>query len=620
MVVSWATARQNRKLGSLPDTELMEENLMKLRVAFISLAVMLCGVAAWSQQTPKVELSGDYSYSHYGAIDYESQTYQYGQWYTLNGGGLAFVYNFGSKLGLRADFQGYESDKRVVVFPPGNPFLPQGGSISTSGDLFTYMFGPQLGIRHGVFRPYVIGLVGGANTNLYSKLSTAVNFAGGSKSNDAFAADAGFGLDIAVGRHLSLRPFELSYLYTNFSSKLNLGANQNSSRYVGGLVFNFGGKPPIPVSATCSANPATVMVGEPVTVTAAGANFNPKRTLTYAWTVSDGKLSSTDAATATVDTTGLSDGTHTANVTITDPKGSKKNNASSCGANFNVNVPHNPPQVTCSASPTSVKPGESSTITASATSPDKSNIAGYTYAASAGTVSGSGTTATLDTSSQPGGSINITVTATDARGLAGTCTASVEVVPPPPPPPPPPPSLTLHSVFFPTDQPTKAKPEGGLVESQEQMLTTLATDFKNYLQVKSDARITLTGHADKRGTPEFNQALSERRVARVKSFLVEQGVPEASIDTRALGEEQNLTEEQVKDLVDKNPELTDEQRKKADSQMKAIVWAQNRRVDITLNNSNQEPVLQYPFNAADAMTLLKGGATTPAKKKAPEKK
>ena len=593
---------------------------MKLRVAFISLAVLLAGLAAWSQ-TPKVEVSGDYSYSHYGAIDYESSTYEYGQWYTLNGGGGAVVYNFGSKFGLRADFQGYESDKRVVIFPPGNPFLPQGGSISTSGDLFTYMFGPQIGIRHGVFRPYAIGLVGGANTNLYSKIATTVNFTGASKSNDAFAAAAGLGLDIAISRRLSLRPFEISYLYTNFSSKLNLGANQNSSRYVGGLVFNFGGKEPLPVSAACSASPATVMVGEPVTVTATGSNFNPKHTPTYAWTATDGKLSNTDAATVTVDTTGLSEGTHSANATITDPKGSKKNNAASCGANFNVNVPHNPPQVTCSASPTSVKPGESSTITASATSPDKSNITGYTYTASTGTISGSGTTATLDTSSQPGGTISVTVTATDARGLAGTCTASVEVASPPPPPPPPaPPSLTLHSVFFPTNLPTKAKPDGGLVASQEQMLTTLATDFKNYLQVKPDARITLTGHADKRGTPEFNQALSERRVARVKSFLVEQGVPEASIDTRAVGEEQNLTEDQVKELIDKNPDLTDEQRKKAESQIRIIVWAQNRRVDITLNNSDQQPVLQYPFNATDAMTLLKGGASTPTKKKAPVEK
>jgi hypothetical protein len=113
------------------------------------------------------------------------------------------------------------------------------------------------------------------------------------------------------------------------------------------------------------------MVGEKVTVTANGSNFNPKHTLTYGWTTTGGKLSSTNAQTATVDTTGLSEGTYTANATITDPKGPKNRNVANCGANFNVNVPHNPPQVTCQANPNTVKSGEASTITAHATSPDQ---------------------------------------------------------------------------------------------------------------------------------------------------------------------------------------------------------------------------------------------------------
>jgi hypothetical protein len=129
----------------------------------------------------------------------------------------------------------------------------------------------------------------------------------------------------------------------------------------------------------------------------------------------------------------MPDGTHTANATITDPKGPKNANVANCGANFNVNVPHNPPQVTCSANPTSVKPGESSTITASATSPDKGvEISSYAYSASAGTVSGTGHTATLNTTPDTGGrTINVTVTATDSRGLTGSCTTSVAVAAPP---------------------------------------------------------------------------------------------------------------------------------------------------------------------------------------------
>jgi hypothetical protein len=162
----------------------------------------------------------------------------------------------------------------------------------------------------------------------------------------------------------------------------------------------------------------------------------------------------------------------------------------------------------------------------------------------------------------------------------------------------------LHSVFFPTALPTEKHPEGGLVESQQATLTSLATDFKTYLTFKPDARLTLTGHTDPRGAPEFNQKLSERRVARAKAFLVEQGVPEASIDTQAVGGEHQLSKDEVKNLIETNPDLSDEQKKKTLRQLNVIVLAQNRRVDVRLNGSEQESALHYPFNAADSATLL----------------
>ncbi len=113
-----------------------------------------------------------------------------------------------------------------------------------------------------------------------------------------------------------------------------------------------------------------------------------------------------------------------------------------------------------------------------------------------------------------------------------------------PPPPPVNPEivrlearLSLHSVYFVTDYPKIANPKGGLLPSQQKTLIALATDFKEYLQSKPDAHLILGGHADHRGSVEYNQALSERRVNRVKSFLVEQGVPEANIDIKAYGKE-----------------------------------------------------------------------------------
>ncbi len=181
----------------------------------------------------------------------------------------------------------------------------------------------------------------------------------------------------------------------------------------------------------------------------------------------------------------------------------------------------------------------------------------------------------------------------------------------PPPPPGPSPEqvqletrLALHSVFFQTDQPRTERPHGGLVTSQEGTLTTLASDFKKYLQFKPEAHLTLSGHADVRGSVEYNQALSERRVARTKQFLVEQGLPEASIETHGLGKEQELTAAQVKDLVEQNPDLSTAERDKILHDLTVVVLAQNRRVDVVLSTTGQESVRLYPFNAADSLTLL----------------
>lgn len=55
--------------------------------------------------------------------------------------------------------------------------------------------------------------------------------------------------------------------------------------------------------------------------------------------------------------------------------------------------------------------------------------------------------------------------------------------------------------------------------------------------VSSPANIKLQGHADERGTREYNIALGERRAMAVKEFLVLQGVNGGSIETISYGEE-----------------------------------------------------------------------------------
>jgi outer membrane protein OmpA-like peptidoglycan-associated protein len=116
--------------------------------------------------------------------------------------------------------------------------------------------------------------------------------------------------------------------------------------------------------------------------------------------------------------------------------------------------------------------------------------------------------------------------------------------------------------------------------------------------------LTLEGHADRRGSAEYNQALSERRVERTKRFLIEHGVPAANLETKAFGEQENMDEAQVKDAVERNPQLTPEQRQKVLHNMKAILLASNRRVDITLSTTGQRSAREFPFKAPDSSTLI----------------
>lgn len=457
------------------------------------------------------------------------------------------------------------------------------------------------------------------------------------RNSNGVGAVLGGGMDLKLWKPVTLRLFEADYQLARVSFSKDVGPDNgalrhqtfNGARLTTGLVFNFGGAPEVPVAAACSIDRNEVLVGEPLHVTVAGSNFNPKHTLTYNWASSGGKIEGKDTG-ATIDTKGAAPGNYTATARVSDAK-NKKNGEASCTSNFTVK-PLNPPQISCSANPGTVEIGTPSSITCSCTSPDNATVAIGGWTSSAGSVAGSGNSATLTTTGASAGAATVNATCTDSRGLTASTTSTVTVNNPPPPPAPVVDKvlearLLLHSVYFVTAKPTVKEPNAGMVKSQEETLLALATDFKKYLEAKPDAHLTLEGHADVRGSVPYNQALSERRVARVKSFLIENGVPEASLATKALGDQHNLTAAEVKSAVEQNPELTKEERARVLRNMKIIVWASNRRVDVTLNIEGQTEtsVRQYPFNAADSLALIGGReserkAKAAAAKKAPAAK
>jgi outer membrane protein OmpA-like peptidoglycan-associated protein len=250
--------------------------------------------------------------------------------------------------------------------------------------------------------------------------------------------------------------------------------------------------------------------------------------------------------------------------------------------------------------------GEHAAITASAGNPDNATLT-YSWRANGGQIIGTGSSVSFDSSGLAPNRYTVQGRVDDGRGNTADCSVNVDVQMPQGAAPPAEleARLALHSIYFPTAQPTAEHAQGGLTESQQTILRTLASDFKTYLTFKPDAHLTLEGHADPRGSVEYNDALTERRVARSKSFLVEQGVPAASIETRSLGKQHLLTSAQVKQQMENNPEITQEDRQRfLSADWNGIVMAQNRRVDIVLSVAGQKSTRRYPFNAKDAATLL----------------
>jgi outer membrane protein OmpA-like peptidoglycan-associated protein len=448
----------------------------------------------------------------------------------------------------------------------------------------------------------------------------------------------GGGMDLPFTKFISWRLFQADYVWTRHhypdlaaAEFPNLRRPQlEGVRLRTGIVFTWGGEEPIPPAASCSVQPTEVMVGEPITATVSASNFNPKHTVSYSWSGTGGQVTGKDTS-ATIDTNNVAPGDYMVTARVTDPQ-AKKANEASCSAKYTVKPlpPKNPPTMSLSANPTDLVPGGTVNLGGNCTSPDGAPVSVANWTSSAGTVSGSGTSATLNTAGLQPGPVTVTATCTDSRGLATQASTQINVQTPPPPPVDKAleARLALHSVYFQTALPSAKDPNGGLLPSQQQTLMTMATDFKKYLEAKPDTHLTLEGHADHRGTPAFNKALTERRVARVKSFLVEQGVPESAIDTKAFGAENNLTTDQVKESVMQNPDLTTEERKRALARINVIRMASNRRVDITLSSIGQTEtsVRQFPFNSTDALSLIGGrekpkkAATKPATKKPAPKK
>lgn len=127
--------------------------------------------------------------------------------------------------------------------------------------------------------------------------------------------------------------------------------------------------------------------------------------------------------------------------------------------------------------------------------------------------------------------------------------------PPPPPPPPPPkpePAPPTEDEVFASktlDQLNAEKPLGDVffdydsTKLRDDGRAALQKDFE-WMKRWASTKVMIEGHADSRGTNEYNLALGERRASATRDYLVGLGIPMDRMTIVSKGEEQPFCKEE----------------------------------------------------------------------------
>ena len=251
-------------------------------------------------------------------------------------------------------------------------------------------------------------------------------------------------------------------------------------------------------------------------MTATAGSIEPKMNVIYSWS---GTGASGNATTTTIATGALDPGSYTVKATVKEGKtgkeGLKPGQTADCSATFTVKA-FEPPTISCSANPTTIKPGESATVTSVGMSPQNRPLT-YSYSATGGTVTGTGTTAEFSSAGAPTGVVGITCNVSDDKNHSATANTSVTIVAPVIPPAPK--TQALCSINFATDikRPTRVDNEA------KACLDQVALD----LQQQADAKAVVVGESnakEKDITAKEQKVALKHKKAKVEIFDAQRAV------------------------------------------------------------------------------------------------
>jgi peptidoglycan-associated lipoprotein len=99
----------------------------------------------------------------------------------------------------------------------------------------------------------------------------------------------------------------------------------------------------------------------------------------------------------------------------------------------------------------------------------------------------------------------------------------------------------MQPVYFDYDRAELSGDARSVLDAKVQLLTR-----------SQEVRLRITGHADERGSDEYNLALGQRRAAAVKRYLVDHGIAAARLDILSLGEERPICTEAFESCWSRN--------------------------------------------------------------------
>jgi peptidoglycan-associated lipoprotein len=204
-------------------------------------------------------------------------------------------------------------------------------------------------------------------------------------------------------------------------------------------------------------------------------------------------------------------------------------------------APYNPPPatptVTLQSNPTTINPGDSSTLNWSSTNATQLSITpdvGQVTAEGSTKVSPSSSATYTITATGPGGSANASARVTVAAAQVADSGTSSDMTD----------ALFLKEVrdaYFDLDK-------ADIRSDAREALSHTAEFLRNYPQLK----VTIEGHCDERGSTEYNLGLGDRRASAVKQYLVSQGISADRLNTVSFGKEKPFCTESTEDCWQKN--------------------------------------------------------------------